>query len=331
MGMQTWILPAIYQPVDYIWGDGRQRIVTDVLPKETDVWEVDCQLFDVSVNTGIFGSASGTVIFDCIGTNTNFNGFFTQIGSGNNYQMSSVSKDTERHTHIVNLNTRKYIIDGVNETDLSSLQYSKPNSTYGLWFYNGASGSTYIRYTSGRIYHCSIRGRMDLQPCIRTSDGKPGMYDLTSRTFYVNAGTGEFHVDDFVDCMDLDSCWIATSSSHRAKTVENSEAEITKIGGIITLTRQLDRYGLDMFLGYFESGKTYRISGTFGNIDGNAYIAKVNGKMLDAEFDSTRKATTRFSNGSVSFTPSESGLYELLVWNSGIQPITAENVSVTEA
>lgn len=100
--------------------------------------------------------------------------------------------------------------------------------------------------------------------------------------------------------------------------------------GILTLTRTDAKYGLSIVLGYFESGKTYQISGEFGYINGTAYIAKVNGRLLDTEFDSTRKATTVFNNGSVTFTPSESGIYELLVWNSGTHFITAENVSVTE-
>lgn len=324
-------LPLLYQPIDYIWGDGRQRIVTNVLPDDNDIWEVDCKLLDISENTGVFGAGNVPQGYgiNSIGTNTNLSGFFVQVGFASNYSVTTIAKDTNRHKHLIDIPQRKYYIDDALATDFSIFTYVKANCTYGLWHHT-ESVTAYSRYTSGRIYHCSIRGRMDLWPCIRLSDGKPGMYDLKSRTFYVNVGTGEFHVDDLVDCMDLDSCWIADTATHRKKTESGNNAVITKTDGILTLTRTDAKYGLDMVLGYLESGKTYKISGTFGFIDGNAYIAKVNGRLLESEFTSSRKATTSFSNGSVSFTPSESGIYELLVWNSGTHYITAENVSVTE-
>ena len=31
-------------------------------------------------------------------------------------------------------------------------------------------------------------------PCVRKADSKPGMYDTVTKTFYTNAGTGEFIV-----------------------------------------------------------------------------------------------------------------------------------------
>ena len=35
---------------------------------------------------------------------------------------------------------------------------------------------------------------MKMIPCVRKSDNKPGMYDTVSKTFFTNAGTGEFVV-----------------------------------------------------------------------------------------------------------------------------------------
>lgn len=49
-----------------------------------------------------------------------------------------------------------------------------------------------------RIYYFKLFDNGDLVrdyiPCYRKSDSKPGMYDLVSRTFFTNAGTGEFIV-----------------------------------------------------------------------------------------------------------------------------------------
>lgn len=41
-----------------------------------------------------------------------------------------------------------------------------------------------------------------LIPCYRISDNKPGMYDLVNRTFYTNAGTGEFILGPLVSIPD---------------------------------------------------------------------------------------------------------------------------------
>ena len=59
---------------------------------------------------------------------------------------------------------------------------------------DSASGS---RGFYGRCYYFKIWDGSntlirDLVPCIRNSDGKPGMYDRVNNTFYTNAGSGEF-------------------------------------------------------------------------------------------------------------------------------------------
>lgn len=49
-----------------------------------------------------------------------------------------------------------------------------------------------------RIYICKLYDGNamigNFVPCVRKSDSKPGMYDTVSKTFYTNAGTGEFIV-----------------------------------------------------------------------------------------------------------------------------------------
>jgi hypothetical protein len=192
LGMQS-DLPSAYQRVEWLYSDSDQYIVLDCLPDENDVWEIRCQLDNVNVNTGIFGSVNSNKEFNVIGTNsTGLGHFFTQIGIGNNYRESSVAKDTNVHTHIVDLPNRTYSVDG-EITSLAGLTYSKSSNNYGLWRHNGAT-SSYTRQTAGKIFYCKISDRVNLFPCVRKADSKPGMYDTVSKTFYTNAGTGEFIV-----------------------------------------------------------------------------------------------------------------------------------------
>ena len=54
------------------------------------------------------------------------------------------------------------------------------------------------RYAYARIYNFTVENSQTNRlvanyiPCRRKSDSKPGMYDLVTRNFYVNQGTGEF-------------------------------------------------------------------------------------------------------------------------------------------
>lgn len=182
-------LPSAYQEVEYLESDSNQRIVLNVLPSATDVITVKCKLTSIAAHTGIFGAAVGN--YNGIGTNTNFANFYAQIGGGNAYRQSSTPKDTNTHTHVLDYARLVYSIDGV-ETSLAGITLALAANNYGLWFHNG--GGAYVRYTAGRIYSFSIPNRINLVPCYRKDDSKPGMYDLVSNTFYTNDGTGEFTV-----------------------------------------------------------------------------------------------------------------------------------------
>lgn len=43
-------------------------------------------------------------------------------------------------------------------------------------------------------FYTSDKLLMEFIPCVRKSDSKPGMYDTVTKTFYTNAGSGEFIV-----------------------------------------------------------------------------------------------------------------------------------------
>lgn len=185
-------LPARYQEVEYLESDENQRIILNIYPLITDVISIKYKLTNISKNTGIWGSAYANTIFFGIGTNTSMDNYYVQTAGGN-YRQSSVPKDTNVHTHVLDIPRMVYAIDGI-EKSLAGLNVdTNTGNTYGLWFHHGAD-NRYIRYTAGRIYFFSIPDRANLIPCYRKQDSKPGMYDLVSGEFFTNAGTGEFLV-----------------------------------------------------------------------------------------------------------------------------------------
>lgn len=60
-------------------------------------------------------------------------------------------------------------------------------------YQNIQSNSGKMRFFSFVLYD-NNEEVLNLFPCYRKSDGKPGMYDIVNRRFYTNDGTGEFIV-----------------------------------------------------------------------------------------------------------------------------------------
>lgn len=84
-------------------------------------------------------------------------------------------------------------------------------------------------------------------------------------------------------------------------------------------------------LGNLVAGVQYKISGVYNNSDGKAYIGLVSNENPGIEYTSTRKFTISMVDGVVTFTPQETGKYDLLIWGSGTGNITANNVYLTKA
>ena len=83
--------------------------------------------------------------------------------------------------------------NGVSET-LNATGWRTTTRTFMIYANN--STGTGNRILNGKIYLAKLSINGDLKrnfiPARRDSDGKIGMYDMVSRTFFTNAGTGEF-------------------------------------------------------------------------------------------------------------------------------------------
>lgn len=131
---------------------------------------------------------------------------------------------------------------------------------------------------------------------------------------------------NLVNYIDPENIRLATSATLRCKG-NTDYGSISIADGVVTLTRVLEAAGLCFILGELKAGVTYTLSGTWDNTDGKAYIALLDTDIAD-EYSCTRKFTINFYYGKATFTPEETGVYEVLIWRGGRYAISASNVQL---
>ena len=195
-------LPSEYQEVEYLESTGTQYINTGHIPSTKFVIDVD---FDSTKAVGesfqaIYGcQEGGTAVYTRISMiiiSTNDKVRLVTLPDG------FVDTDIILPSNTWINNRRMYHLDlqGVAKVDDLQANTRAIGSTPQIPLYilarNDAS-SDEIRCAKGRLYGAKWTdgtGSCKLIACYRKSDHKPGMYDLVSKTFFTNAGTGEFLV-----------------------------------------------------------------------------------------------------------------------------------------
>lgn len=186
-------LPSAYRRVEYLEANGTQYIQTDYTPVEND--EFNMRLYSKSADLNCpFSAGTGTyqTVAAISGGVLYVRYFATNGASLGNFAKNVIRRIVIQKTgHIIVYDDQgemkaeatslyRHALDGV-DTTLSL--FARRN--YSLGF-------------SGRIYGFSITNneveKVYLIPCVRKSDSKPGMYDTVTKTFFTNAGTGEFIV-----------------------------------------------------------------------------------------------------------------------------------------
>lgn len=183
-------LPFGYEAVEYLESTGTQWIDTGVYVNQDTEINIEAQHVTTSDSFSIFGVNPFFVITEGTGNfwalrynNTMFN---TRILGTNKIKINW-------HKNIANINnqlTHEFQYATFQSSVTSTLFARRSNNTLGI-----------EEYAKTRLFTCQISKVRNYIPCIRKSDGKPGMYDLchsicplTGTSFYVNAGTGEFIV-----------------------------------------------------------------------------------------------------------------------------------------
>ena len=187
-------LPSAYRRVEYLESSGTQYINTGVIGRQNIEANVILAFTYSSDNARILGSRenSGATRFYLVsrvdnkwhmGISSDFMSQRTDVVIGQKYNVSARAVDNQ-------------ITMLVDETELISGLTAYTGTTYPMYLfaannYGTATGFAYLKLYSAKIWQNGVPVR-NFVSCIRKSDSKPGMYDTVSKTFYTNAGTGEF-------------------------------------------------------------------------------------------------------------------------------------------
>lgn len=186
-------LPAEYQEVEYLEGLGDQYFEIDHLPNQDTSSKGKYQITDVTLGRVLFGTrVSGSQQF--YGFNWGggmpykyYNSYYTGALCPNQYTINDqihtfYKKKKELYVDDVLIHTHTYQQDW--EAKYKTVVFAcNNNGVIGLW-------------AVARIFWLQFYDEdtlaVDLVPCYRKSDNKPGMYDLVNDVFYTNQGSGEF-------------------------------------------------------------------------------------------------------------------------------------------
>lgn len=189
-------LPSIYQQVEWIESSGTQAIITPCWLKQES--EVFCEFMYTSVSASGYLPTFGCMAPSLSFSNSNDIAAWTYCSFGNQSDkvvntQNSYFKDGNFHTVQMNKSFTRF-------DDLYSVSYNASvteNSGRKIaLFCRMDSSNTLGRFAYRRIKQFRITESgtvvIDLVPCYRKADGEIGMYDLVSKAFLTNAGTGNF-------------------------------------------------------------------------------------------------------------------------------------------
>lgn len=196
-------LPKGYKAVSYLEANGNQYFDSGYAFTEPEL-KVEFKYLKTDLNTNVFGVDTGN---PSIGRFMHGHIYSNNFYSGNTgrglsaelaqtvnkiYEGSVVITGTTTadqqvvltlngHTQTFRNNSNSYLFPGTTMTD-------------GL-FCTRRTESTFMYFLKGRIYYFRFYDAdgalvRNFEPCIRTSDNKPGMYDTVHDVFYTNQGDG---------------------------------------------------------------------------------------------------------------------------------------------
>lgn len=182
-------LPDGYKELEYVESTGTQYIDTGIAGNITAILDVQGTRTDDSNSNVVIGCHSP--VSNWFGRYTTYNRWALATEAGTYFDIPYTNRIT------VTLNFASdgatAIIDGVEKTRIG--QTVVRNSNYWLMACNRINEGDHF-YAYCKLYSCRIikDGAVvrNFVPCIRKSDGKVGLYDLVTDTFFVNQGTGEF-------------------------------------------------------------------------------------------------------------------------------------------
>ena len=187
-------VPAGYTQLEYIESSGTQYINTGISAPNGFKAVIDWEFKSINEYDNVIGADNGGPTFNllCVGS---ANDYYWQLGAG--HTKDSSTKPAVNTRYNINLSTEKnsaYIT--VNNETLLTFADSNTRTTNNLFIFADDEKGTAKYFSSAKMYSCKIISNgsvvRDYIPAKRNSDGVGGRYDLMSKTFFTNAGTGTF-------------------------------------------------------------------------------------------------------------------------------------------
>ena len=192
-------VPKGYTKLEYIQSTGTQYIDTgikDVTDSEFGIVAQQTELMSSGWIT-LVGAQDAPHTFKVVIAYSDSTGtFYTQCGDGSGYTVSTLSKDTSKHTFkVINTkNSQTFIIDDtlttVGNYKITTTK-TYPLTIFARYYYSGVGS-----YAKQKVYSFYVKKNNQLVrkmiPVRRNSDNVLGMYDTVSGQFFTNSGTGTF-------------------------------------------------------------------------------------------------------------------------------------------
>lgn len=186
-------LPAEYQDVEYLEGDGDAYIDLGFKAHlANDSAMLKCQVAaDTAFYVGANDNSTRQFYFCNIGAKAAQIGYAKcVVYTSSKYSSSKICNDGLPHVFHFDGSARKFFFDG---SLVGDSYVTNNNETYGNMKLFGTSFNgnfvmkiySYMHFRYGEIY-------MNCVPCYRKADDVAGMFDLVSGTFFTNSGDGSF-------------------------------------------------------------------------------------------------------------------------------------------
>ena len=201
MMQKSGLLPAGYTQIEYLESTGTQYINVS---EELLAYEFEITLMETAKRSGGAMFTGSSLWSDSDGTAAFLTGSWLTVrrrrsGSASTNEAAITADDALNKK--LTMKCYKTLAE-ISESDTGTVLAVNNNEVSSLYvmpiylFHGNSNGQYRTRYITGRIYHAKYlyNGNVAYEfiPCIRDSDGEPGMYDIINGNFYSNNGTGTF-------------------------------------------------------------------------------------------------------------------------------------------
>lgn len=188
------LLPDGYTPLAYIESTtAGEHIDTGFVYSSGNI-TIDCEYTVPSNNSTIFGSSNDNTKWLCLIYKKGSNSYHYCGTINGSWANSELSGNKRKITYSIS-GTTCTLNDGKQSVSASCGTIPAQTYSYTLWCHHHSN--TFVQHAkNARIYYFRLiyQGNLtlDYRPARRDSDGVIGMYDLVSRTFKTNSGSGAF-------------------------------------------------------------------------------------------------------------------------------------------